>query len=190
MTPLGYPGKRWLDVLLASGALIALSPLLLGCAVAVRLDSAGPALFRQSRVGAAGRRFSILKFRSMAAGTADVASAEAATLEITRVGRVLRRTNIDELPQLVNIVRGDMSVVGPRPALPAQAELLALREARGADRLRPGLTGLAQIRAYDGMPNERKAAFDAEYAERASLGLDLTIILRTVGYLRRRPPTY
>jgi O-antigen biosynthesis protein WbqP len=126
----------------------------------------------------------------MAVGTGDIPSARAGVLRITRVGRVIRRTNIDELPQLVNILRGDMSLVGPRPALPSQAELLALRGANGAAACRPGLTGLAQIRSYDGMPEPEKARWDGQYAATISLRRDLAIVLGTFRYLARRPPVY
>jgi O-antigen biosynthesis protein WbqP len=119
-----------------------------------------------------------------------VASAEASEAGVTRVGRTLRRTNLDELPQLINILRGEMSIVGPRAALPSQVGLLRLREEGGAMLLRPGLTGLAQVNAYDGMDEPCKAAFDIDYARRASLRLDLLVIARTFGYLRKPPPKY
>jgi O-antigen biosynthesis protein WbqP len=177
-------------VLLAASAVLALSPLLLVIALAVWLEDRGPALFRQARIGRDGHAFTLLKFRSMPVGTAHLPSTSATSLRVTRVGSVIRRLNFDELPQLLNILLGEMSIVGPRPALASQTELLELRRANGAVSLRPGLTGLAQIRAYDGMPVAEKAAADAEYARRASLSLDVAIILRTVGYLFRRPPVY
>jgi len=183
-------GKRALDLVLATGALVMLSPLLLIIALAVWLEDRGPALFRQARVGRDGEAFALLKFRSMPVGTANLPSSIASGLRVTRVGFVLRRTNLDELPQLLNILTGEMSIVGPRPALASQADLLALRRANGASGLRPGLTGLAQIRAYDGMPVEEKAACDGKYANEASLAMDCAIICRTFGYLLHRPPVY
>jgi O-antigen biosynthesis protein WbqP len=183
-------GKRGLDLLLAAIALMLLSPLLLLIALAVWLEDRGPALFRQARIGREGHPFTLVKFRSMPIGTAHLPSSSATSLRVTRVGSVIRRLNLDELPQLLNILAGEMSIVGPRPALASQTELLELRRANGAMNLRPGLTGLAQIRGYDGMPIDEKAAADAEYARRASLPLDVAIILRTVGYLFRRPPVY
>lgn len=183
-------GKRLVDVVLAGLALLVLSPLLLLTALAIRLEDGGPALFRQRRSGRDRADFTLMKFRSMPVGSANVPSASAATLRITRVGRLIRRTNIDELPQLLNILRGDMSVVGPRPALPSQADLLELRAQNGAIRCRPGLTGLAQVSSYDGMPVAEKAALDGRYAERPGFLSDIGIILRTVAYLFRRPPVY
>jgi O-antigen biosynthesis protein WbqP len=126
----------------------------------------------------------------MPVNTGDIPSAAARSVRITRVGRVIRRTNADELPQLVNILRGDMSVVGPRPALPAQRELVALRSANGALACTPGLTGLAQVNAYDGMSIEAKATWDGRYADRIRFFRDVAIILRTVRYLMAPPPTY
>jgi O-antigen biosynthesis protein WbqP len=183
-------GKRVLDVLLSGLAVAGLSPFLALIAVAVWLEDRGPALFRQRRVGRNDLSFELLKFRSMPVGTATVPSPDAALLRLTRVGRIIRRLNLDELPQLLNIMTGEMSIVGPRPALPSQADLLDLRRANEAIRLRPGLTGLAQVNAYDGMPVTAKAAHDGEYAQRVSLGLDLWIIFRTFAYLFRRPPVY
>jgi O-antigen biosynthesis protein WbqP len=126
----------------------------------------------------------------MRVNVGDVPSHQAGRLPVTPVGRVLRRTNLDELPQLVNILRGEMSIVGPRPALESQEELIALRRANGALECLPGLTGLAQIRAYDGMPVSEKARHDGEYAERLGFLLDCGIVLRTVGYVLRSPPVY
>lgn len=183
-------GKRALDALLAGVALLILAPVMILVAGLIRLDDGGPALFRQERVGRGGSRFTLLKFRSMPVATADVPSAAAGGLRVTRVGRFLRRTNLDELPQLLNILAGEMSIVGPRPALPSQVALLATRAANGADRLRPGLTGLAQVSSYDQMPEAEKAAFDGQYASQISLLGDLGIILRTFHYLLSPPPTY
>ena len=182
--------KRGFDVAASAAALAVLSPVLLLTAAAIRLEDGGPALFRQDRVGKDGRTFRIYKFRSMPVSTENVPSAKAGTLRVTRVGRLIRRTNVDELPQLLNVLRGDMSLVGPRPALPAQAELCALRRENGAAACLPGLTGLAQIRSYDGMPETEKARWDAEYARDVRFARDLGVVLRTFGYLLRRPPVY
>jgi O-antigen biosynthesis protein WbqP len=183
-------GKRALDAMLAGLALLVLAPIMALVALAVRLEDGGPALFRQQRTGRGGAVFTLFKFRSMPPGSANLPSTQATHLQVTRVGAILRRTNLDELPQLFNILRGDMSIVGPRPALPSQSELLVLRGETGAAACRPGLTGLAQIRAYEGMPIAEKSAHDGEYARRMSLWLDLTISVRTIGYLFRRPPVY
>jgi lipopolysaccharide/colanic/teichoic acid biosynthesis glycosyltransferase len=183
-------GKRALDLVLGTTMLLILSPLLLAIALAVWLEDQGPALFRQTRVGRDGVAFTLLKFRSMPVGTADLPSKDASGLRVTRVGSVLRRLNLDELPQLFNILAGEMSIVGPRPALTSQTDLLGLRRGSGAMDLRPGLTGLAQIKAYDGMPVEEKAGFDAEYARKVGLVFDFAIVFRTFGYVARRPPVY
>ena len=183
-------GKRLLDLLQAGVGMLVLSPILLLTGVAVRLEDGGPALFRQERSGRDDRPFTLLKFRSMPVGTDQIPSATAATLQVTGVGRLIRRLNVDELPQLINIVRGEMSLVGPRPPLPSQASLLAQRAANGARACRPGLTGLAQINSYDGMPEAEKAAWDGRYAADISLAGDLAIMARTAGYLFRRPPAY
>jgi O-antigen biosynthesis protein WbqP len=182
--------KRLLDVVLVGISLLGLSPLMAFVAVAVRFEDGGPALFCQERVGRHGHRFRIFKFRSMVVNAGDLPSAEASALKVTRVGRFIRRTNLDELPQLFNIFLGDMSVVGPRPALPAQESLTALRRTNGALACRPGLTGLAQVSSYDGMPEEEKAGYDGSYASEITFVRDLWIILRTFAYLVHRPPTY
>lgn len=182
--------KRTLDVLMATVALLLLAPLLAIVAAAIRVDDGGPAIFRQTRSGRAGRPFTIYKFRSMPVASPNVPSAAAGELRVTRVGALIRRTNIDELPQLYNVLIGDMSIIGPRPALPAQVSLLTNRHERGIDLLRPGLTGLAQVNAYDGMPETEKIEWETLYTRRVSPLQDLAIALRTVGYLLRRPPVY
>ena len=137
-------GKRALDVLLAGLATVALSPLLAVVGLAIRLEDGSPVIYRQQRTGRRGEPFTILKFRSMPTNTAVATSATMATATITNVGRITRRTNIDELPQLFNILRGDMSIVGPRPPLGGQDTLIAKRREGPAWHVRPGLTGLAQ----------------------------------------------
>lgn len=183
-------GKRGLDIILASVALLILSPIMLLTGFAIRIYDGGPAFFRQARLGQYGHLFEVMKFRSMPINTGDIASANAHSLEITPIGKFIRRTNIDELPQLINIFRGDMSIVGPRPALPSQTELYTLREATGAMACKPGLTGLAQINSYDDMPEAEKALWDGRYASNISFIGDLKIIFKTFGYLTRRPPVY
>lgn len=189
---IAYSGgiKRTLDVLLAGSMLLLLSPLFVLIAAAIVLDDGSPVIFRQQRAGRYGRNFTIYKFRSMPVTTPNVPSVAAGSLIVTRVGRVIRRTNFDELPQLWNVLRGDMSLVGPRPALLSQQSLIHFRKVFGIDRLRPGLTGLAQVNAYDGMPESQKLEWDKLYAQRISFGLDLLVMIRTFGYLTRRPPVY
>jgi O-antigen biosynthesis protein WbqP len=183
-------GKRCLDVTLAVVSVIVLCPLLLIVALLIWAEDGGSVIFRQRRVGRNRREFKLLKFRSMHENVGDVPSSEAGALPVTRIGRFLRRTNLDELPQLANIIRGEMSLVGPRPALPTQASLIESRIHLGAFVIRPGLTGLAQVSSYDGMPITEKAARDAEYARTVSLRGDLQIMFRTIGYLFRPPPVY
>ena len=117
-------------------------------------------------------------------------SGRAREAHTTSIGRLLRRTNIDELPQIINILRGEMSFVGPRPALSSQSKLLELRRRNGAFGLVPDLTGLAQVEAFDGMSEAEKATWDGEYAACVSLTTDLRIVARTILYLRHAPPTY
>lgn len=183
-------GKRILDIVISGAALLVASPVMGLCAAAIAAEDGRPVIFRQERVGASLRRFVILKFRSMRKDTGDVPSGELQGDPWTRVGRLIRRLNADELPQLLNILKGDMSVVGPRPAIGVQEELIAARERNGAARLKPGLTGLAQINSYDGMTPEAKADFDGKYGRRVTFGRDVSIILRTFLYLLKPPPTY
>jgi len=182
--------KRSLDALLSGLALAVLAPVLGVIAAAILLEDGRPVIFRQVRAGRDGGTFFLRKFRSMPVDTPNVPSSASKGLAVTRVGGVLRRTNLDELPQLINILRGDMSLVGPRPALPSQKRLLLLRAADGSTSLRPGLTGWAQVNSYEGMPEEEKAELDAEYARQVSLLKDLGIVLRTLPYLAKRPPVY
>lgn len=183
-------GKRALDIVIAAGAISLLWPLMLAVSVAIKLEDRGPVIYRQARVGKNGGPFELLKYRSMPVRTASIESRHAENLPVTRIGRLIRRLSIDELPQLVCILRGDMSVVGPRPAIADQTLLLELRRSSGAFALRPGLTGLAQVNSFDQMSVDEKAAFDGEYARTVSLIRDLGILLRTVTYLRKPPPTY
>lgn len=182
--------KRFFDILLAGSSLLLFSPFMLLTALAVRLDDGGPSLFRQKRVGHKGRLFQVIKFRSLPVNTKNLPSVQASEIVPTRVGRVIRRTNIDELPQLINILNGEMSIVGPRPALPSQEQLLAMRKENGALNCKPGLTGLAQVKSYDGMAESEKAKLDGDYASNITFSRDLKIILKTFLYLTKRPPVY
>lgn len=183
-------GKRFVDVILGGAGLVASAPIALAVAGAVALESGRPVLFVQDRVGQGGRSFPLMKFRSMAVGTPDVPSSETGALTVTRVGKVIRRLNLDELPQFLNVVKGEMSFIGPRPALPSQKDLLELRRQGGADQVKPGLTGLAQVNSYDGMSVEAKASYDNEYANDLSFARDLRIFLLTFRYLMSPPPVY
>ncbi|MEO5989215.1 MAG: sugar transferase [Candidatus Eisenbacteria bacterium] len=173
--------QRALDLLVSFTALIAFSPVLLAVGVAILWDSRGPVLFRQRRSGRGSSEFVLFKFRSMAEGTPDLAThlVDPGQIRVTRVGAFIRRTSLDELPQLWNILRGDMTLVGPRPALHNQYDLIALRQQAGVDALKPGLTGWAQVNGRDEIPMEQKVAYDREYLERFSPLFDLRILWRT-----------
>ena len=173
--------KRALDIAGGLLGLVLLSPLLLGLAVAVRVESPGPALHWSRRVGRRNRIFAMPKFRTMRTGAPNVATHLMADPDrwVTPLGRFLRRTSLDELPQLWSVLKGDMSLVGPRPALFNQDDLVALRTEAGVDALRPGLTGWAQINGRDELPIPEKAKLDREYLERMSLAFDLQIIAAT-----------
>jgi O-antigen biosynthesis protein WbqP len=174
--------KRTGDLAVAAVLLLGFAIPMIVIAIAIRLDSPGSALFRQRRSGRGSREFVIIKFRTMAAGTPDLAShliAGHSTRRITRIGGFLRRTSLDELPQLFNILRGDMSLVGPRPALFNQDDLIAMRQEAGVDALRPGVTGWAQINGRDEIPMEQKVALDRHYLEHCSAATDLAVLIRT-----------
>ncbi|MCA3721472.1 sugar transferase [Phenylobacterium sp.] len=174
--------KRGLDLLVSSAGLAILWPLLLLLALVIRLDSPGPALHWSQRFGRDNRLFRMPKFRTMRTDAPDVATEalEDPDRWITRAGRWLRRTSLDELPQLWSILVGDMTLVGPRPALHSQHDLIDLRTRAGVHVLRPGLTGWAQINGRDVIDLERKVELDIEYLHRRSLGLDLAILLLTL----------
>jgi len=173
--------KRAFDIAVALAGLVVASPLLVGLALAVRLESPGPALHWSRRMGRGNRIFRMPKFRTMRTDAPDVAThlLDEPGRWITPLGSFLRRTSLDELPQLWSVLAGDMSLVGPRPALFNQDDLVALRTEAGVDVLRPGLTGWAQINGRDELPIPEKARLDREYLERMSLAFDLKIILAT-----------
>ncbi len=185
-------GKRLLDIAVSATLLVLLAPLLVATAVAIRLTSSGPALFFQTRVGFQGRRFAIIKFRSMyrdaearraaMTGQSDRAGLcfkQKADPRITPVGRVIRRFSIDELPQLINVLLGDMSLVGPRPALPSE---VAQYPAHALGRLNalPGITGVWQVSGRADVSFDQMVEMDIAYARSVSLRKDLTLLLRTI----------
>ncbi len=180
--------KRVLDIALSLLALVALSPLLVPVCVAIVLDSGFPVFFRQTRVGRGGREFGMLKFRSMAANAATTGPYFTAANDsrITRVGHFIRRTSIDELPQIINVLKGDMSLVGPRPDVPVQESLYRPEDWQLRSSVRPGITGLAQVRGRSQMSFEQRLAFDLEYAKSASVWQDIHIMWLTLGKLSGR----
>lgn len=182
--------KRLLDILLAVFLMILAFPIYIIVGLIIWVQDGGPSIFKQKRVGRNGDVFLFYKFRSMPINTPNVESRETTKLQITPFGKFIRLTNLDELPQFYNVLKGDMSFIGPRPPIPSQTELIELRKANGALALQPGLTGWAQVNAYDGMPTDQKAVFDGEYARRISFGMDLLILLKTIVYFTKKPPTY
>jgi lipopolysaccharide/colanic/teichoic acid biosynthesis glycosyltransferase len=183
--------KRALDICLSGAALVILSPLLLAIGIAVRLTSPGPALFRQKRMGRGGLPFTLYKFRSMSSNAPDVRNADGSAFSaaddprVTPLGHVLRNTSLDELPQLINVFKGDMSLIGPRPELPDQIRFYSEADKRRLF-IRPGLTGLAQISGRNEVPWERRRQLDVEYVDRRSLPLDFSILVRTVSFVLKR----
>jgi len=176
---------RAFDILVAALALLVLSPVLLIAAIAIKLGSAGPVLYRQRRVGLAGEEFEMLKLRTMVAGSDPVGVGTVVTRDdprVTGTGRVLRRTSLDEIPNLVNVLRGEMAIVGPRPTIPAQVADYTPRQRRRHD-VRPGITGWAQVQGRAGIPWEERIDLDLEYVERRDALLDARILAKTVWLL-------
>jgi O-antigen biosynthesis protein WbqP len=177
-----------IDRITAFAALVMLSPIMVIVALLIVLEDRGPVFFRQKRNGARNVPFEIIKFRSMPVGTPHLPSADARDLKPTRTGKVIRRLNIDEVPQFWNVLKGEMALIGPRPSLLSQKDVISLRTASGAHNLRPGITGLAQIRGYDRMSAEEKCAYDRIYSEGIGPILDLKILLGPIAYLIRSQP--
>ncbi len=183
--------KRILDILLTVMGLIVLSPLILMTYLLVKLTSRGPALYWSQRVGKQNQLFMMPKFRSMRLGTPQIAThlmnqQSDAVSYLTPIGSFIRKTSLDELPQLWSVLKGDMSIVGPRPALFNQEDLIAFRTEYGVHTLKPGITGWAQINGRDEIPIPQKVTLDAYYLNHQSLWLDMKIILLTVVKVLRR----
>lgn len=175
--------KSIIDRILAIAGLVILSPVFLILVLAIKMDSRGPVLFRQKRVGLNKRYFYILKFRTMRIDTPKDTPTHLLKNPgqyITRIGRFLRKTSLDELPQIINILKGDMAIVGPRPALWNQYDLIAERDKYGVNDVLPGLTGWAQINGRDELPIDVKAKLDGEYVARMGFWMDLKCILGTI----------
>lgn len=176
--------KRLLDIILSGCAIVILSPLLLVIAIAIKIDDPGPVLFRQKRVGIHKTHFSIMKFRTMKMDTPKDTPThllENPEQYITKVGKFLRKSSLDELPQIFQIFTGKMSIIGPRPALWNQFDLIAERDKYGANDVRPGLTGWAQINGRDELSIEVKARLDGEYVEKLSFLFDCKCFFGTIG---------
>jgi lipopolysaccharide/colanic/teichoic acid biosynthesis glycosyltransferase len=173
------------DIVIAVLALIALSPILLIAAIAIRLGSRGPVIYRQTRVGKGGREFELLKLRTMELGSDPVGVGRVVARDdprVTAAGRFLRRTSLDEIPNLVNVLRGEMAIVGPRPTIPAQVRDYTPFQHRRHE-VKPGLTGWAQVQGRAGIPWEERIELDVEYVDRRGLALDLRILARTAALL-------
>jgi lipopolysaccharide/colanic/teichoic acid biosynthesis glycosyltransferase len=178
----GYPLIRLLDVVVASLALVLCAPLLVIAAAAIRLSGSGPVIYRQRRVGKDGRVFELLKLRTMVPGSDPVGWGTAVTRDdprVTRVGRLLRRFSLDEIPNLINVLRGEMSIVGPRPTIEAQVADYSPRQRRRLE-VKPGLTGWAQVKGRAGIPWEERIELDIWYVEHRTLLLNLRILGRTI----------
>jgi lipopolysaccharide/colanic/teichoic acid biosynthesis glycosyltransferase len=177
--------RRVFDIVVAAAALIASAPIVVLAVLAIRLESKGDALYRQRRVGRDGQEFDVLKLRTMVHGAEHIGAGMAVSAgdaRITRVGAFLRRTSIDELPNLVNVLRGEMSIIGPRPTIPVQVARYTERQ-RGRLAVRPGITGWAQVRGRASLPWSERIELDLWYIEHRSWRLDLEILRRTVAVL-------
>ncbi len=172
---------RTADLLIATLALVVLSPFLLVAAIAIKLGSHGPVFYRQRRVGRGDREFEMLKLRTMVQGSDPVGVGTIVTRDdprVTRAGRFLRRTSLDEVPNLINVLRGEMAIVGPRPTIPAQVDDYTPRQRRRHEVL-PGITGWAQVQGRAGIPWEERIELDVWYVDHRSLALDARILTRT-----------
>jgi O-antigen biosynthesis protein WbqP len=175
--------KRAFDFLVSLLSIVALCPFLIIISLMIKKGSKGPVFFKQKRIGMNKKTFYILKFRTMREETPkDMPThmLQNPDMYITKIGKFLRKTSLDELPQIINIIQGEMSIIGPRPALWNQFELIVEREKYGANDIRPGLTGWAQINGRDELPIVVKAALDGEYVRKMSLLFDLSIFIKTI----------
>jgi lipopolysaccharide/colanic/teichoic acid biosynthesis glycosyltransferase len=174
-----------LDIVIAALALAFLSPVLLAAAIAIKLGSRGPVVYRQPRVGRGGEEFEMLKLRTMVEGSDPVGVGTVVTRDdprVTGAGRILRRTSLDEIPNLVNVLRGEMAIVGPRPTIPAQVKDYTPRQHRRHE-VRPGITGWAQVQGRAGIPWEERIELDVEYVDRRRAALDARILAKTAWLL-------
>jgi lipopolysaccharide/colanic/teichoic acid biosynthesis glycosyltransferase len=174
--------RRAVDILVSGGLLVLASPVLLAATLAIRIESPGPVLYRQRRSGLHGHAFDVLKLRTMVEGAEHKGAGLAINEDdarITRVGKLLRRTSLDELPNLVNVLRGEMTLIGPRPTLPVQVEQYDERQ-RGRLAVKPGITGWAQVNGRAALPWSERIELDLYYIEHRSLALDLKILWRSL----------
>lgn len=175
--------KVIIDFILSLTAIVVLSPIMLLIWILIKIDSKGPAVFKQKRVGRDRREFVMYKFRTMridAPKNCPTSQLSDPYKYITRLGRILRKTSLDEIPQLFNVLKGDMSIVGPRPVVPNETQLIEERDKRGVYTLRPGITGLAQIHGRDNVDDFHKARYDAVYSRNVSFTTDCYIFVKTI----------
>ena len=180
--------KRLFDIAAASVLLVLLFPLLLVVTLVATYDTQGSPFFIQTRMGRGGKTFRMIKFRTMSKSAPENVATYAlknANSFISPIGHVLRKFSLDELPQLWNVLKGEMSFIGPRPVVLSEEELLAMRSLHGADEVRPGITGFAQVRGRDNLPITQKAFLDGYYARHATLLMDIKIVWRTIRYVLR-----
>lgn len=173
--------KRIFDIIVSVLAIIILSPIFIAIPIMIKLESQGPVFFKQRRIGKDAEEFLILKYRSMRIDTPNVATDKLTHPEqyVTKVGKFLRKTSLDEIPQLFNIIKGDMSIVGPRPALFNQYNLIEEREKVKVNSIKPGLTGYAQVKGRDLISDEEKVAYDLFYLNKISFIYDVKLIMKT-----------
>lgn len=173
--------KRVLDIVCSILGIIVLSPILVIVSILIKLESKGPIIFKQLRAGKGSKPFYIYKFRSMKIEAPNIATNDFTDshVYITRIGKIIRKTSIDEIPQLFNILKGDMSIVGPRPVILEEVDLIELRKSYNIDKILPGITGWAQINGRDNIGNEEKVKYDYEYLMNKSFTMDLYIIVMT-----------
>lgn len=189
-----FLAKRMLDIIVSLCGLIILSPLLLVVALVIKADSPGPAIFRQKRIGKDNNIFIIYKFRTMKVDTPDIAKGDLLDKGVDRymtsVGPFLRKSLIDEIPQLISVLRGDMSLVGPRPALYNQHDLIRMRTEKGVHKVKPGMTGWAVLKGGEDLELSEKVEADEYYVNNMSFKFDLKIILMTFGVLFKKKGIY
>ena len=182
--------KRAFDIIFSLVCILFFSPLIIICFLCVLIFDGRPVIFKQARVGKKENIFTLYKFRTMPKETKNIQSSHASKIQIKLYGKFLRRFNLDELPQLFNILKGDMSVVGPRPALISQLKLNKLRKDMSINLQKPGLTGLAQINSFDNMSDEVKAEYDKNYCLNINFYTDFIIIIKTFKYFFKKNPIY
>tara|TARA_Y100001935_G_C17251844_1_gene481424 strand:+ start:41 stop:607 length:567 start_codon:yes stop_codon:yes gene_type:complete len=182
--------KRMFDIIFSLIALSVFSPILLISAIIIFLQDGHNFIFAQNRIGQNGKVFKFYKLRSMKIETPNVESVSESQVKITKFGKIIRRINLDEFPQFYNVLIGDMSVIGPRPPIESQKNLLKLRLQNKSISLKPGLTGWAQVNSYDGMSDEKKAYFDGEYFKKMGFRMDTIIFFKTLIYFTKPPPSY